>query len=224
MKTIRARKLADDFIVIDPVVLEENSKFRRLFHGQLAKDSDGNWNVRGIFTAERKGQSGWQEIEAVKIANLKAGELAKFELKTDHMVKLLAGLQVLADAAEDEGITLHSTELVVGRKTEIVRVVEQNHKRVIEQLIDQKRGNDFWDTLTSLDPDFAAQLADASIQKRRKTALAVFETELAEGKWKEPDWERFFFGQSADLWLRAPLPISWTSAEPSEFWWRKLCR
>jgi hypothetical protein len=192
MKTIKARKLADDFIVVDPVILEENSKFRRQFCGQLAKDAFGNWNVRGALIAERMGPNGWQPVEATRIADLKAGELAKFELKTEHMKRLLTGLQVLTDAAADKGITLHSTDLIVGRKEEIVRVVERNHKGVIEQLIAQNRGNDFWTLLTSLEPDIASQLADASVQNKRKKALSTFELELGNGKWKEPDWEHFF--------------------------------
>jgi hypothetical protein len=89
---------------------------------------------------------------------------------------------------------LHSGELIVGRKEEIDRVGERNHRDVIQQLIAQKRRNDFWTLLTSLEPDFAAQLADASIQKKRKTALSTFELELEKCEWKEPDWERFFVG------------------------------
>jgi antiviral defense system Shedu protein SduA len=198
MKTIQTQNISSDFIAVDPVVLEENLKFRRLFHGQLAKGSEGHWQVRGVFTAERKGSSGWQKIEGTKISNLRAAELAKFELTTEHLKRLLVGLQVLSDAAEDKGITLRSTKLLVARKDEIVRIVEQDHKRIIEQLISQNRGREFWEALTSLAPDFARQLADASIQSRRRASLSTFESELERGEWKEPDWKKFF---NANQWI-----------------------
>jgi Domain of unknown function (DUF4263) len=99
---------------------------------------------------------------------------------------------VLADAAEDEGITLRSTRLVVGKEDEIVRIVERDHRAVIEQLINQNRGADFWNTLTSLNADLATQLADAAIQSKRRESLATFQTELAREEWSEPEWERFF--------------------------------
>lgn len=192
MKVIKASKVTRDFVQITPVILEQNSKFRRLFFGQLAKGEDGAWSVRGILTAERMGKDGWRPIDATSIARLKAGELAKFELHTDHVRHLIAGLQVLADAAEIEGVTLRSTDLVVGKKDEVVRIVEKDHKEIIEQLIEQRRGNEFWNALTSLRPDLASQLADASIQAKRRIALSRFEAELQRESWNEPEWERFF--------------------------------
>jgi hypothetical protein len=99
---------------------------------------------------------------------------------------------VLADAAENEGITLRSTQLVVGKKDEIVRIVEHDHRDVIEQLINHNRGPDFWNALTSLRADLATQLADAAIQTKRRESLATFQTELEREEWPEAEWERFF--------------------------------
>jgi hypothetical protein len=192
MKLIKARKITSTFIQIDPVVLEQNSKFRRLFLGELAKGNDGDWHVRGTLTAERRTEEGWQSVEGTSIAKLKAGELAKFELRTEHVKHLISGLNVLADAAEDEGITLRSTQLVVGRKEEIVRIVERDHRAVIEQLINHDRGADFWNALSSLKADLATQLADAAIQSKRRDSLATFQTKLEREEWSESEWERFF--------------------------------
>lgn len=192
MKVIKASKVTGNFFQITPVILEENSKFRRLFLGQLARGEDGAWSVRGILTAERMGRDGWHPIDATSIAHLKAGDLAKFELHTEHVRRLITGLHVLADAAENEGVTLRSTDLVVGKKDEVVRIVQKDHKKIIEQLIEQKRGDDFWHALTSLRPDLASQFADASIQAKRRNALSTFEAELQKESWNEPEWERFF--------------------------------
>jgi hypothetical protein len=192
MKVIRTRKLTPNFVEVDPILLEENSRTRRRFLGQLAKDANGVWNVRGTFVVERKSKEGLYPTDETTIENLKAGELAKLELKTEHVKRLISGLQVLANAAEVVGTTLRSTELVVGKKDEIVRVVERDHKAVIEHLIAEKHSKDFWNSLISLQPDVAAQLADAAIQMKRRQALSVFEIQLEKSDWKESDWERFF--------------------------------
>jgi hypothetical protein len=113
MKTKKARKVAPNLIEVDPVVLEENSRTRRSFLGQLAKDADGIWNIRGTFLVERKTKGGTFPTDLVSIASLRAGELAKLELKTEHVKRLISGLKVLADAAEEVGTTLRSIELVV---------------------------------------------------------------------------------------------------------------
>ncbi|MGA8868489.1 MAG: Shedu anti-phage system protein SduA domain-containing protein [Candidatus Sulfotelmatobacter sp.] len=198
MKTIKTRKLTATFVEVDPVILEENSRTRRSFHGQLARDPAGVWIVRGIFVVERKNRDDIYPTELTSVGDLKAGELGKLELKTEHVKRLISGLKVLADAAEDRGITLRSAELIVGKKNEIVRVVEQDHKAVIEHLIAAKRGKDFWTSLVSLEPDVAAQLADASIQRKRKETLATFHSSLANGNWNEPNWKQFF---AANQWI-----------------------
>jgi hypothetical protein len=193
MKVIRVRKIAPNLIEIDPVILEENTKFRRLFVGQLAKDSEGVWQVRGTFTVERRGKDKWHLVEGVSsIARLKAGDMAKLELRTEHMKHLFTGLHVLADAAENEGVTLRSADLVIGKKDEIVRIVGHQHRAVIEQLIAQRHGSDFWSALTSLEPDLATRLVDSSIQSKRRAALSIFESELERKLWTEPEWEDFF--------------------------------
>lgn len=192
MKVIKAHKVAQNLVQITPVILEQNSKFRRLFLGQLAKSEDGGWSVRGVLTAERMGNDGWRPIDATSISHLKAGELAKFELHTENVRRLITGLHVLADAAENQGVPLRSTDLVVGKRDEVVRIVEKDHKKIIEQLIEQKRGSDFWQALTSLSPDLATQLADASIQSTRRLALSAFQAELQKEIWGELEWERFF--------------------------------
>src|SRR5258708_36093939 len=99
MKLIKTRKLTSTFIQIDPVILEENSKFRRCFLGELVRGDDGAWHVRGTLVAERRTEKGWQSVEGTSIAKLKAGELAKFELRTEHVNHLITGLNVLADVA-----------------------------------------------------------------------------------------------------------------------------
>lgn len=194
MKTIRTHKVAPTLVQIDPVILEETSRTRRVFLGELGLKADGEWNVRGTIVVERRGAEGWELEEGLKISDLKAGELAKLELSSDQLKRFMRGLRVLESAAQLKGVHLRSSvELVVGKKNEVVQIPDAQRREVINELISHNHGKEFWAALSALQPDIAAQLADAEMQRKRKGSLELFETMLKDGKrWKEPNWERFF--------------------------------
>jgi hypothetical protein len=137
MKALVVKKRSDDFLEFTtPIILEETKTTRRCFYGALAKDHpDGEWSVRGTFVLERKGPTGWHAQEGATLQRLSGGEVAKLELRREHIRKLLMGLEALAEAATVNGIELRSTKLVVGREEELVHVVEKEHKTIIEHLI-----------------------------------------------------------------------------------------
>ncbi len=193
MKTLSIVKVADGLFRIEPpVLLEEKPTMRRLFFGELGKGEDQEWHVRGTIVVEKKGRTGWQP-DGVDLTGMKAGDLRKLELKSEHVRNLLAGLEILADAAEQQGASIRPVrKLVVAKENEVVRVVERDHKAIIEQLIAQDKGRDFWQSLTLLSPDIATEIAEAEIHRRRKAALETFERELLSRRWKEPEWEEFF--------------------------------
>lgn len=192
MKSIGVVKVREDFLKFTkPVILEQKENTRRCFFAELARNSDGEWNLRGNIIHERKGKAGWLPLDGPKLSKLKAGEINKLELRSEHLKRFIVGLQVLKDAAEEEGIGFGGINLVVGKREEMVRV-GSDQKAVIEQLISDDHSAEFWTTLSSLRPDLTAQLADAELLRRRQLAVTQFEAELRKGKWSETDWERFF--------------------------------
>jgi hypothetical protein len=194
MKTIYAQKKADNLYELNqPVILHETGSTRRIFHGQVARGSDGGWAVRGWIVAERKGKDGWHQVEdSTKISDLKGGDLLKLELRTEHVKKLYQGLTALQDAAEIVGLERKGTRLIVGKADEMVHVQQKDLKAVIEKLVAEHRGPEFWKLLVDLEPDLASQLADAQIQRNRRRSLQVFEEHLDALDWNEPAWELFF--------------------------------
>jgi hypothetical protein len=192
VKTLHVAKVIGKFSQFtDPVILEQTGTTRRFFYAEVYADDDGVVNLRGNIICERKGKDGWQPFDGVKLSQMKAGEISKLELRTEHLKKLIVGLDVLKAAIEEKGIELGGVDLVVGRRNEMMRV-DEDQKTAIEQLINNDHGADFWASLSSLRPDLTSQLADAEILRRRKTAVAQFENELQKGQWSETDWEKFF--------------------------------
>ncbi|MGC2695657.1 MAG: Shedu immune nuclease family protein [Candidatus Angelobacter sp.] len=199
MKKIQARKVSENLFELDgPIILEENRNSRRIFHGQVAKGPDGEWGIRGWVVLEKKGPSGWHEAENVQtVSDLQGGELLKLELRTEHVRKLYQGLTVLYEASEIVGGARRSAKLVVGKAEELVHV-PQEYKSIIESLIKEQKGPEFWNLLVELQPDLAAHLADAEIQRNRRSALEVFKEHLDALDWNEPAWESFF---RANQWI-----------------------
>ena len=168
------KRVADNLYLIDPpVTLDENSRSRRLFSGEMTRDSAGAWHVRGTLIVERKSKEGWQQMEGVSVGALKAGDLTKIELPTEQVQRLYRGLQILVEAAETQGTSMRPAKVIVGKENEVVRIVKQQPNEVVKQLISQNRGADFWTVLGTLQPDVARQLADAELQRRRKHGRAV---------------------------------------------------
>jgi hypothetical protein len=193
MKDLLLRRESDDFIrFTTPILLEETTTTRRCFYGSLARDPGGEWGVRGTLVLERRGPAGWHPQDGATLQRLNGGDVAKLELRREHLQKLLLGLDALTDAARVEGIELRSTKLIVGRKEELVRVVEKEHKAIIEQLIENGKGEDFWEALRSVRPDITEQLVNSEMHRRRSEALAEFEKALLASQWNEQQWERYF--------------------------------
>lgn len=192
MKSLPVAKVAKNLVEFTaPIILEQKENTRRCFYGELACDADGIWNLRGNIIHERKGKDGWLPLEGSKLSQLKAGEISKLELRTEHLKRFIIGLQILKDAAGEKGIEFGDIDLVVGKRDEMVRV-QGDQKTVIEELIKNGQSTEFWDALSLLRPDLTSQLADAELLRRRRIAVAQFEDELQQHRWKETDWETFF--------------------------------
>lgn len=59
MKTISTEKVARNLLrFTKPILLEEKEKTRRCFYGELARDEEGIWSLRGNIIHERKGKDG----------------------------------------------------------------------------------------------------------------------------------------------------------------------
>jgi len=192
VKPLNVEKVTKTFTKFTtPIILEQKPNTRRCFYGELTRDDDGVWNLRGNIIHERKGANGWLPLDGEKLSHLKAGEISRLELRTDHLKKFIVGLQILKEAAEEEGVGFGDLDLVVGKRDEMLQI-DGDQKGVIEQLISNNYSTEFWDTLATLRPDVTAQLADAEIMRRRKLAVEEFEKELNSGQWKESNWETFF--------------------------------
>ena len=198
MKTLHISKVARNLSQFtDPIILEQTKTTRRCFYAELFSDDDGVAHLRGDIVCERMGPDGWLPLDGAKLSQLKAGEISKLELRTEHLKKFIIGLQILKAASEEKGIEFGDFDFIVAKSEEVMRV-DGKQRAAIEHLINDDHGEEFWSALSRLRPELTAQLADAELLRRRKIAVAKFEDELQQKRWSEADWERFF---KTNLWI-----------------------
>jgi Domain of unknown function (DUF4263) len=192
MKMLTVQRIAKNLAKFTPpIILEQSKTTRRCFYGELASDDAGNWDLRGNIVCERKGKNGWHPLDGAALNKLKGGEITKLELRRDHVRNFIRGLQVLAEAAQTVGIDLRGDELVVGKKDEMLHV-PSDQRAMLEQLINENGGTEFWEMLQMQQPELTARLADAEILRQREVSVSTFEVELSAQRWDEPAWEAFF--------------------------------
>lgn len=185
-----SRKSAD---IVEDIVLDEKQTTRKIFRALIVKNENNpQATVKGWIIHQRKSvKGGWQDIKSIDLSTLKSGEGIKLELTSEQIKRLYDGLVKLY-LIGNKGIPYGTKKLVVANENTIIQVVDQNHKAVIEQLLQKNLGEEVWVLLKSHDPDLAVRLSFSEIQINRNKSLTNFKTHLDNNDWNEPQWEDFF--------------------------------
>src|ERR1035441_4110754 len=177
------------------IVLGQTATTRRVFRPQFVRRPDERqWRIEGSLICQRKSSKNvWEDTKELKLSQLKAGDGVAVNLDSTQTENLINGLDDLKAIAAQRGVRLGRKEVVVADPNQVVEVTDKNRKRVIEQLIARKYGQEVWDAIAQTDPDLATRLSRSRIQNEREMALSTFEVHLKSQDWSEPQWEDFFW-------------------------------
>lgn len=91
---------------VTPLTLRQTDSVRLVFKPVLVRNgSDPSASVDGTFCYQRKLRtSGWENIQAIPLNSLHAGEGVKLELKSAEVLKLFRGLQTLYETYQRDGL------------------------------------------------------------------------------------------------------------------------
>ena len=132
----------------------------------------------------------WEEIEAINLNKLKAGEGVRLNLDSAETQILFKELRNIYRLAESGFLEPGQHELIVGNAEEVI-LTDSSRANYIRKLLDCNHGEEVWNDLVESNPDLATKLALARIQIERKTVLAEFESSLQEDK-DEQYWQDYF--------------------------------
>ena len=195
METYTVQKTSSTSADIADIVLGQTATTRRIFRPKLVRRPDEKqWRIEGSLICQRKSsKDAWEDTKELKLSQLKVGDCMAVNLDSTQTENLINGLDDLKAIAAHRGVRLGRKEVVVADPNQVVQISDKNRKRVIEQLIARKYGQEVWDAIAQTDPDLATRLSHSRIQNERAIALSTFEAHLKSQDWSEPQWEDFFW-------------------------------
>jgi hypothetical protein len=191
--SIHTHSVGRGFAVADEIILNESPRTRIVFRPELH-----GGGVRGHVIRQKIGADGtWADSNEVNFNRVPADCGVRIELDTEATQKLFDKLTHLYQV-QNQGIAYGDHKFVVAEEHEVVVVNDRNKAAVIQTLVDQGLSEEFWDALSSADPDLAARLAAGRIQYERDQALSNFEAALRAHPEDESYWQQFF---ESNIWL-----------------------
>lgn len=179
-------------VVEQDLIIDETTTTRRIFRAVIndVKMSTGE-TVSGTIIHQRKSRNNaWEDIEAIDLTTLKAGEGVKIHLKSTPLKKFYDGLKQLYCLSQ-KGVKLGEREFVVEESDKIMTIPE-NRRLFVQKLLEQDLGEEIWEELVDSNPDLVTRLSRARIQHERSEALTEFENSLNDEELDESYWQKFF--------------------------------
>jgi len=193
MAVIRTHHVTNEFIEVNrPIRLETKPRTRRLFLPSFFQDENGKRHLRGMFVHQKKGLDGWEDETCVPLRELKAGDVAKFELGHEAIENFLKGISILLKTAQLASIEERSEKFTVAPSSLSVEVRDETLKPIMEEILKKGFGSRFLSELASLRPDEADRFAAQQMLARREACIHLFDQQLHRRDWNEPKWGRFF--------------------------------
>jgi hypothetical protein len=193
MAEIRTHHVTDNYIAFSkPIRLETTPRTRRLFIPSVFQDGNGGRHLRGTFIHQKKAATGWEDEACIALRDLKAGDVAKFELGHEAMKNFLKGISILLKTERLASIEERSEKFTVAPTSQSVEVRDETLKPIMEEILRKGFGSRFLNELASLRPDEADRFAVQQMLTRRETSIRLFEQQLHRRDWNEPNWGKFF--------------------------------
>lgn len=175
--------------IINPIKIDETSTTRRLLLATIVdNDKDKDACISATIIHQRKGKNdAWEDVEAINLQKLKAGEGVKMHFGCTQFKQLRDAI-AKAYACGQNGV-IPTGQYIFGKEDEFIIPIGKEGK-YIQSLLENNYGENIWKQLVELDPDLATKLSYAQIHSRRLEAAQEFESSLQLSK-DEKYWQKF---------------------------------
>jgi len=179
--------------IAEPVVIEEHETTRKVIIVGInnTKIESGETVNITIVHQRKKKNDGWENIENINLNTLKGGEGVKLKLDSKSTKKLFDKLNEFYSLAKEKGIVQGINKFSIEKANEIVKV-NGDRKIIIERLLSENHGEEFWNELVETDPDLATKLSNAKLHANRKSILSEFKKSISDKTKIESYWQDFF--------------------------------
>ena len=175
--------------ILNPFLIYETETTRRVLLATIVDNpKDANACISGEIVHQRKGKTeNWENIDAISLSTLKAGEEVRMQFSCSQMKALKECLN-MAYTIGSEGAKPSYKKFIIGTEEEII-IIKGREKEYINRLLSQNLGEDIWKELVDTNPDLATKLSLARIQSNRLEVVSSLESNLNTGK-DELYWQK----------------------------------
>lgn len=175
--------------IINPILIDETSTTRRLLYARIVdNEKDPDAYISATIVHKRKGKNNqWEDVEAINLQKLKAGEGVRLHFSCTQLKKLREAIEK-AYACGHKGV-LPTGQYIFGKEDEFIIPVGKEG-RYIQTLLDRNYGESIWEQLVELDPDLTTKLSLAKIQTDRIAVVQEFVAHLTCDD-SEKFWQKF---------------------------------
>lgn len=179
-------------IWLNPPADAEQARTRRILRVEIVDNvhsTDARLKACILHQKRHSSKEPWRDENSFKLTELKAGTEVRIQLGSAETLQLYRELERLYCIADD-GVPRGRQRLVVADESEAV-IVKGAARNILEEL----RGDgaeEFWDVLSTLQPNLFRAVALTKLHEIREYAVAEFESHLNRNDWTEDDWQAFF--------------------------------
>ncbi|MBQ3186743.1 MAG: DUF4263 domain-containing protein [Alistipes sp.] len=175
--------------IINPILIDETSITRRLLIATIVNnEKDPDACISATIVHQRKGKNDqWEDVEAINLQKLKAGEGVRLHFGCTQLKKLREAIEK-AYTCGYKGV-LPTGQYIFGKEDEFIIPVGKEGK-YIQSLLERNYGENIWEQLVELDPDLATKLSMAKIQSDRIAVVKEFITRITNDE-TEKFWQQF---------------------------------
>jgi hypothetical protein len=179
-------------IWLNPPVNPEQARTRRVLRVEIVDNvhsSEARLKACILHQKRHSSKESWRDENSFKLTELKAGTEVRIQLGSAETLQLYRELERLYRIADD-GVPRGRQRLVVADESEAV-IVKGAARNILEELRGDA-GEEFWDVLSTLQPNLFRAVALTKLHEIREQAVAEFESHLNRNDWTEDDWQAFF--------------------------------
>ncbi|MEK9152688.1 MAG: Shedu immune nuclease family protein [Patescibacteria group bacterium] len=183
---IRSTSLRSAVLTHD-IVLSEKATTRKIMKATLVenpRDPDAGFKI--VLIHQRKSlKSQWENIEAINLNTLKAGEGVRLDLDSQETRKLLQELQNIQAIRFETGVPVgeHSLTVIRGNPTLL--------EKLNELMASPDEAASLLDAIKRLQPDLVSKMSYIKVAEERKVILEEFRQAMERNE-PEEFWQDFF--------------------------------
>ena len=190
---IKTSSVSSGVAKTNPILIDSTPETKIQFYPTL----HGKGVSGSIVKFKKDKKSKWEDLGQNDFSNHALSVMEKIDIpiSTGALQKLVESVQARQQIVKD-GVRYGDHEYVTIEKNKIIIIDDQNKKQLLEQILYKGYSNEFWQILTSSDPELADQLSAGHLQMQRRKVVDELKKRLTQ-KFSETSggdsWQKWIF-------------------------------